>query len=387
MKDRPLGQYAPLKTLIAKHGAHRRVAPLFRFLHGGAFSRGQEARVLVLYEPNRISYSQIYPFLMYAASFARRYDAQFRLLPTPSALAGFSRPHLEATHVLLQTWLTDPPEKLAVIRDRLRDLPNAPRLVYLDSFANADIRLARDLPEFSLYYKKSLLKDPDAFLQTTEGHTNLTDYYGRLYGIAQEATNWQVPPEFLGRLRPAPNFLTAPDLADRFLGAPPPPQDRGRDIDLHARFGGTGADSWYGAMRRDAETRVRALDGPGCALGSGIPKARFMQELERSRICFSPFGYGELCWRDIEAFATGSVLLKPDMSHLRTEPDLYRDGETYVALKWDFSDLEEKVNLLLADDDLRARIARTAWQDARRYLQEEGPVETYADIFRPGVEQ
>lgn len=366
-------------NLVAKYGDKERLSPIMRFFHGGAFSPNAAQKVLVLYEMNRISYTEIYPFVHYAQSFADRFNAEFRFVPTQEALAGIKRHHLDATHVLAQTWLTDPPERLDTLRERLNAFPSDTRKVYLDSFANSDIRFARHLPEFDLYYKKSILADDQDMLRPTHGHTTLTEYYGRLYGIDQTETDWQVPPAFLDRLRLAPNFLTGPGLLDGFLGTPPP--DAGRDIDVHARLGGLGQDSWYGEMRRQAAAKIDALDGLTTAVGSGVSQKAFWDELRRSKICFSPFGYGEICWRDIEAFMTGSVLLKPDMSHLRTEPDLFRDDETYVSIAWDFSDLEDKVRALLDDEDRRRRIARTAWDDAVRYLTNDGPVQSYASIF------
>ena len=370
-----------LGNFVARYGGRPRYEPLMRLFHSNAFKPGRKNKVLILYEINRISYTEIYPFLYYAKSFAKLYDAQFRLVPTNEALKGLKRDDLEATHVLLQTWLTDPPGRLDAILERLNDLPSDTRKVYLDSFANSDIRFANKLSDFDLYYKKSILNDEQDILRLTYGHTTLTEYYGQLYGIEQSPTHWQVPPGFLERLRLAPNFLTGPGLLEAFLGAPPPPQEHGRDIDVHARLGGMKQDSWYGAMRRSASAKVEALNGIVTTSGSGIRLKEFLAELRRSKICFSPFGYGEICWRDIEAFMTGSVLLKPDMSHLRTEPDLFRNDETYVATAWDFSDIEEKVFALLADEERRVRIARTAWETARNYLTSDGPLTSYADIF------
>ena len=74
--------------------------------------------------------------------------------------------------------------------------------------------------------------------------------------------------------------------------------------------------------------------------------------------------------------------MKPDMSHLLTEPNLYRDGETYVSIKWDLSDLEEKISVLLKDGARRKRISEAAWKDCKTYLESEGPVSAYRDIFR-----
>lgn len=373
----------PVVSFLARHGASHKARVPFRLAFGGAFSRWASARVLVIYEPNRISFSQVYPFLHFRRAFAERHGAQFRFLPTPSACEGVAPAHRTATHVLLQTWLTDPEDRLSALCDQLRALPGSPRLAYLDSFANADIRLAHHLDAFGLYYKKTLFRDPDRFLKQSYGHTNLTEYYGRLYGVTQEPTDWQVPAEFLPRLRLAPNFLTDPTLMRAFLGPAPSFAAERRDIDLHARLGGTGANSWYGEMRRDAEARAAKIPGAIVRTGTGLSRPAFLVELHRSRLCFSPFGFGEVCWRDIEAFATGAVLVKPDMSHLRTEPDLYRDGETYVSVRWDFADLEDRVRELLADDTRREAIARTAWARARAYLEEAGPVGTFGEIFSP----
>jgi spore maturation protein CgeB len=81
----------------------------------------------------------------------------------------------------------------------------------------------------------------------------------------------------------------------------------------------------------------------------------------RSKICISPFGYGEICWRDFEAILCGCLLIKPDMSHVETNPDIFMAGQTYVPVKWDFSDLEEKCAYYLAHDDERERIAAGAF--------------------------
>jgi spore maturation protein CgeB len=103
----------------------------------------------------------------------------------------------------------------------------------------------------------------------------------------------------------------------------------------------------------------------------GLGRRAYLRELGASKLCFSPFGYGEVCWRDYEAVMCGSLLLKPDMSHVETDPDIFRAGETYVPLRWDFSDLEEKVRYYLARPHERARITRNAFQTLQRYFREQ----------------
>ena len=94
-----------------------------------------------------------------------------------------------------------------------------------------------------------------------------------------------------------------------------------------------------------------------------------MAEMQDSKLCFSPFGYGELCWRDVEAFASGAVLVKPDMSHLETSPNMYVANETYFPIKWDFSDFHEVVYRVLSDDDLRKHVASEAFRRVSNYIK------------------
>ncbi|WP_340107021.1 hypothetical protein [Rhodohalobacter sp. 8-1] len=74
-----------------------------------------------------------------------------------------------------------------------------------------------------------------------------------------------------------------------------------------------------------------------------IPKKKYIKELRHSKVCVSPFGWGEVCYRDFEAVMAGCLLLKPGMDHLETFPNIYKKNHTYIPLKWDMSDLEEKL--------------------------------------------
>ncbi len=83
--------------------------------------------------------------------------------------------------------------------------------------------------------------------------------------------------------------------------------------------------------------------------GVKIPQQEFYQNMYNSKITTAPIGYGEMAVRDIESAAFGSVLLKPDMSYIDSKPFVYEDGETYIACKYDWSDVEEKVDYILSN--------------------------------------
>jgi hypothetical protein len=100
-----------------------------------------------------------------------------------------------------------------------------------------------------------------------------------------------------------------------------------------------------------------------------LPREEYLEELRHARIGISPFGYGEVCFRDFEVILAGAALVKPDMSHLETWPPLYVEGEGYAAHRWDASDLAEVVERLLSGDSWRPLAAR-AQEVYRRYLLE-----------------
>lgn len=101
--------------------------------------------------------------------------------------------------------------------------------------------------------------------------------------------------------------------------------------------------------------------------------------MRRCRLVFSPFGWGELCLRDYEAICSGCLLLKPDIAHLRTSPDVFVPGETYVPIRWDLSDLGEACEKYLSDEKTAASMARAAQDRLSRYYEHGGFV---ADVRR-----
>lgn len=79
----------------------------------------------------------------------------------------------------------------------------------------------------------------------------------------------------------------------------------------------------------------------GCHTGSKVPLNQYANELKISKVCFSPFGWGEICYRDFEAALYGCVLIKPSMNHIDTYPDIFHDHETYIPVKWNMSDAKD----------------------------------------------
>lgn len=83
--------------------------------------------------------------------------------------------------------------------------------------------------------------------------------------------------------------------------------------------------------------------------GKKIPQDEYYQKMFTSKIIVAPFGYGEMAPRDIESAVYGSILIKPCMSHIDSEPFVYQDNKTYIACKHDYSDLNEKIDYALSN--------------------------------------
>lgn len=353
-----------VRSLIARHFLKKPVnISVGRFL-GSKFSPTAGTRILIYHYQNDISWSLIYPYFYYAAQFERDHGVAVRTESIDKLLSGGAG--IEADIVIFQPWFSEKSERISAAVSRYKhDFPNA-KLVFLDGAAHTDLRHGEAVSDkIDIYMRKAIFCDRQQFLKSYSGDTNLTEYYGELYGIEAQKVNRHVPPRLLERLAFAPNFLTAPYLMDGFLGKRP--DFSCRPIDLHSRIATNGTE-WYKSMRLHADEAAKAIKGIRLTESGRIQKSKFLQEMRASKLCWSPFGYGELCWRDLEAFMTGAVLVKPDMGHLETRPNLYRAHETYLPVKWDFSDLEDVVCNALSRPDEMHSIANAAFSACSNYL-------------------
>jgi len=360
------------KLAVARYESRRR-GPL-----RAPFSGDAARRLLILSIDHRIPQSQIFPFHHYASAIRARYGTEIREVDTVTWLAGGDLP-AGATTVAFQTAFDISDADLHRLLDTIRARNPGARLVYLDWFAPTDLRLAHRVgPEVDVYVTKHLLRDRTRYDAPVYGDTTLMDHFGRRFGLEHETTQFPIPPGFWDKVLLGPSFVTADFMLPAFARGRMP--GGARPIDLHARLATEGS-PWYAAMRRECAAAVDALDGLHKVTGTGVGHPRFLGELARSKVCFSSFGYGEVCWRDYEAVLMGAVLLKQDMSHVATDPDIFAPGETYVPVRWDLSDMNEKVRWLVADATARQRIARAAFDRLADYASSERFVTQMAPVL------
>jgi hypothetical protein len=104
--------------------------------------------------------------------------------------------------------------------------------------------------------------------------------------------------------------------------------------------------SWH---RAQAVRELGALKHLRIVLGRGrlLSEETYRELIRQSRICVSPWGWGETCHRDYEALLAGCTLIKPRTEFIDTLLPL--DERHYVPCEPDFSDLAERVESALAD--------------------------------------
>ena len=344
------------------------------------YVRSGMRRVLILSQPSRVAGSQVYPFFLRRRELRAGFGVEIREADLERFMRGGARGAQRADLVLFQAPIHIPFEELRATAQTIRERLDPQRLVYLDWFAPTDLRHAAPLADVvDLYVKKHLLADRSQYGRPTRGDTNLMDHYLRRFDLPGDEVTWPIPDGFLERqLILGPTFSTGPQLLHAFEGQRP--KARARTVDVQARLGTRGT-PWYEAMRAEAQTAIESLKGLEVRTGGGLAYRDYLRELASSRLCFSPFGYGEVAWRDFEAFMCGSLLIKPDCSHLELEPNVFVAGETYLPVRWDLSDLESTVRSALADPDLQTRLTVEAFERVRRYVREGGFLRQMVPLF------
>jgi hypothetical protein len=303
-------------------------------------------------------------------------------------LGGDRNKNLLMLRFMKRSDVSDAPALFARLREKYR------RIVYFDDTADPRELKAELLPFVDAYYKKQLLKDRSLYGQTAYGKRLYTDYYHRAYGIDDDNPALMLPITLeqarglklswnLG-IGNYPKTRLRKGLALRFVEALGPRAAKPFLIDprsykaskptrnaISSRFG----------MNFDRNTVKfhrqlfieESKKKPDIFLRDRVPLSEFNRELREVKGVLSPFGWGEVCFRDFEAVLNNSVLIKPSMDHVETWPDIYRPNQSYIKVDWDAKDLVDRSEAILADDARRtamAACARDIFFDAYDSLQD-----------------
>jgi hypothetical protein len=273
-------------------------------------------------------------------------------------------------------------EALDIIEQLRRRVAGADtRLVYFDGDDDLNVQWPEMLEKVDLYVKKHVFADPAAYLRTYIGKTNLTDYVARTHGVSFAddiiPSSGNVSPTLLRKLHLGWNIGLDDKIAS-LSQTPLPHIDAPKDIDVTCRAM-VPPSIWTFGLRAPAADRLESLAGRYRIESprTRVAQAEYNAEMARSKICVSPFGFGEICWRDFEAICFGCLLVKPDMSHIKTSPNIFEPGVTYAPVKWDYSDLNEVCTHYLERPEERLKIVH----EARERLLAALSADWFADRF------
>jgi hypothetical protein len=263
------------------------------------------------------------------------------------------------------------------------------RVVFFDDGAGAGTTRFEVLPYVDYYLKRQLYRDRRLYMRQVYGRELFMHYYHERYGVEENAAHRRDPQSAgrvpikdeadLGKLRLAWNVgagsyplrslrqKVGVALARAFGVRPlkmlmldPLTYRTGVSPSLHkihARFSGNKRSTLAGFQRRLFLDRIRDDDR---FLTGVVPQRTYNAEIRSVVATLSPFGWGEMNYRDFEAILNGSTLLKPDVSHLETWPDVYIPEVTYAPVDWDGDNLVAQAERLLSDGRHRHTLASNA---------------------------
>ncbi|MEM1212504.1 MAG: glycosyltransferase [Planctomycetota bacterium] len=286
--------------------------------------------------------------------------------------------------IVMLHWSVTPDEAAAFMEEVRAAYPH-PKLVLLDYYAPTASPHFGVLPHIDGYWKRQVLRDHGPMIQPPRGGYVFTDYLVEHmgYDIGDWGFGSPADPDHLHKVQHCWNLgVTGRYRKMLSLSRFTLPWSA-RPFAVCRRLGKvqrTGEREWYQQYRDACLEKLEPIAARRrCTPVGSVPSKRYYAEMAMSRVVVSPFGWGELCFRDYEAVCLGALLVKPSMEHLQTSPDIFKPGETYVPVAWDLSDLEETVEHYLAHPAEAKRIVREARRVLRGYYEAGGFV---ADIRR-----
>ena len=98
----------------------------------------------------------------------------------------------------------------------------------------------------------------------------------------------------------------------------------------------------------------------------------YLQKLKNSKISVGAFGWGEICYREFEAIKMGTAVIFPNLNYLETWPNIYQDNYSYLSYELDFSNLNERIDILINDENLRKNLVKNSQRILKSVYSEEG---------------
>jgi hypothetical protein len=293
--------------------------------------------------------------------------------------------HLEAKNKL---------EKEALLEQIARLKENVGRLFWFDVRDSTGNTQFEVLPYVTKYLKKQLLKDKGLYGKKLYGNRLFTDFYHHRYSLTDsyEEDYCLLPHGASDKLDVSWNLGLSDFRSNTVMGKtkdiffdyceklfkiehllPWADPDKPRQNNLMALFNTNYERNTVAFQRKHAIELLEASEIENSVFGNKrISKKQYNKLIQNSKVVLSLFGWGEICYRDLEAFVNGAALLMPDMSHIETWPNFYMPYKTYHPIKWDLSNMIDGYKKLIQDNEYRKNIAHMGQETYKAQWTKEG---------------
>lgn len=232
--------------------------------------------------------------------------------------------------------------------------------------------VAYDKGDASAVWSRALVKDPSisAVIRTAvlkPEYRNESAYYWHERLLGGQPAEPPLPLHFTedeyARVVPGPHYAAYPVMngwAD--IKAAPALKDRQPVIHCTMRMKG-----YTDVIRRHRHTAAVKCQALPMRLE---PPAEYRNHMLNSLVVVSPFGHGELCYRDFEAMFAGALLIKPSVEHMTIWRDTLVSCDeslygTYVPCRLDFSDVPQILRDVQQRPQAYQVVVERAWHAVR----------------------
>ncbi|WP_347989157.1 glycosyltransferase [Methylomonas sp. AM2-LC] len=275
------------------------------------------------------------------------------------------------------------PSEAERIVSSLSDMFPTQKIIYFDGDDDLCVQWPALLKYVTTYIKKHVFSDRSEYQRSFVGKSNLTDYVHHLHGVSFSENmipnTLPVPVEYQNKVILGYNIAMDAKIEELSDMTSNRSLETARPYDIACR---ASIPSDWTYQLRNVTPLLEGMKNRYQILApvERVSQAKYYEEMLFSKIYISPFGYGEICWRDFEAVLCGCLLIKPDMSHIKTNPDIFQAGITYIPIRWDFSDLEDKCAYYLDHENERKQIVSNARAVLTEFYNNEGIIKIIADI-------
>lgn len=327
------------------------------------------------YSPNEMNF--LYPLHKYRKSLLSDYNLRVNFTKSLS--------HIESDCLILSSkwfsglWSTKGPDYIFKLLLDLRGVTD--RIIWSDISDSTGTTHFMVLPYVDLYLKNQVFIDKANYYKKYHGSRIYCDYINKVFrandrissnekDLSEDHLNffpdkellfkiqcgWNSGLAYFGRFRTLQSYLFKkyPDSLRFFRNHWVSPFSK-KDLSCSCRIGVSYPQSTIALSRKMIKQKLEHLI-PVNKISAG----EYYTELKQSVSAVTPFGLGEISLRDFEVVLNGAAMIKQDMSHIETWPNLWVNNESYLPFKWDLTDLIEQVEYAITNPDNMRLLAHNA---------------------------